>query len=158
MVDRLSLDASDRARLSDSIETALRAGDGNVLVAVEGEERERAYSEARACPSCGVGLPELSPQSFSFNSPLGMCVDCNGLGSKLEVDPDLVVPDPDLSIAEGAIEPWGERFAREEGWTTRIAAAAGARASACRSTSRGGSSRLGRRRSCSTAPASGACR
>jgi len=123
VVDRLSLDATERSRLADSIETALRAGEGNVLVAVEGEERERAYSEQRACPSCGVGLPELSPQSFSFNSPLGMCIDCNGLGSKLEVDPELVVPDPDLSIAEGAIEPWGERFAREEGWTTRIAAA-----------------------------------
>ena len=53
-----------------------------MLVAVEGETRERAYSEARACPNCGVGLPELSPQSFSFNSPLGMCVDCNGLGSQ----------------------------------------------------------------------------
>jgi len=123
VVDRLTLESADRARLSDSIETALRAGEGTLLVAVEGEERERAYSEDRACPSCGVGLPELSPQSFSFNSPLGMCVDCNGLGSKLEVDPDLLVPNPDLSISEGAIEPWGERFAREEGWTTRIAAA-----------------------------------
>src|SRR5918912_1264555 len=79
-----------------------------VLALVEGEERERAYSESRACPSCGVGLPELSPQSFSFNSPLGMCIDCNGLGSSLEVDPDLVVPDPGLSIGDGAIEPWGE--------------------------------------------------
>jgi excinuclease ABC subunit A len=123
VVDRLTLDSSDRTRLADSIETALRAGGGTLLVAVEGEEHERAYSEERACPSCGVGLPELSPQSFSFNSPLGMCVDCNGLGSKLEVDPDLVVPNPELSISEGAIEPWGERFAREEGWTTRIAAA-----------------------------------
>ena len=123
VVDRVTLDAVDRARLSDSIETALRAGGGTLLVAVEGEERERAYSEERACPNCGVGLPELSPQSFSFNSPLGMCVDCNGLGSKLEVDPDLVVPNGDLSISEGAIEPWGERFNREEGWTTRIALA-----------------------------------
>ncbi len=123
VVDRVALDHADRARLSDSIETALRAGGGTLIAAVEGEERERAYSEERACPSCGVGLPELSPQSFSFNSPLGMCVDCNGLGSKLEVDPDLVVPNGDLSISEGAIEPWGERFAREEGWTTRIAAA-----------------------------------
>jgi excinuclease ABC subunit A len=123
VVDRLTLDVVDRARLSDSIETTLRAGGGTLLVAVEGEERERAYSEERACPNCGVGLPELSPQSFSFNSPLGMCVDCNGLGSKLEVDPDLVVPDGELSISEGAIEPWGERFSREEGWTTRIAAA-----------------------------------
>jgi excinuclease ABC subunit A len=123
VVDRLSLDADDRPRLADSVETALRAGEGNVIVAVEGEDKERAYSEQRACPSCGVGLPELSPQSFSFNSPLGMCVDCNGLGSTLEVDPELVVPNPELSISEGAIEPWGERFAREEGWTTRIAAA-----------------------------------
>ncbi len=123
VVDRLTLESADRTRLADSIETALRAGGGTLLVAVEGEERERAYSEERACPNCGVGLPELSPQSFSFNSPLGMCVDCNGLGSKLEVDPDLVVPNPELSISEGAIEPWGERFAREEGWTTRIAAA-----------------------------------
>jgi excinuclease ABC subunit A len=123
VVDRLALDHSDRARLSDSIETALRAGGGSLLVAVEGEERERAYSEERACPACGVGLPEMSPQSFSFNSPLGMCEACTGLGSMLEVDPDLVVPNGDLSIAEGAIEPWGERFAREQGWTTRIAAA-----------------------------------
>jgi excinuclease ABC subunit A len=123
VVDRLALDHSDRARLSDSIETALRAGGGSLLVAVEGEERERAYSEERACPACGVGLPEMSPQSFSFNSPLGMCEACTGLGSTLEVDPDLVVPNGDLSIAEGAIEPWGERFAREQGWTTRIAAA-----------------------------------
>ena len=61
-----------------------------------GEARERAFSEARACPSCGVGLPELSPQTFSFNSPLGMCVDCNGLGTRLEVDPDLIVPNADL--------------------------------------------------------------
>ena len=79
-----------------------------MLVAVEGEARERAYSESRACPQCGVGLPELSPQSFSFNSPLGMCVDCNGLGSSLEIDPDLVVPDADKSIADGAIEVWGD--------------------------------------------------
>jgi len=123
VVDRLSLESADKTRLSDSIETALKTGGGTVLVVVEGEEHERAYSEERACPNCGVGLPELSPQSFSFNSPLGMCVDCNGLGSSLEIDPELVVPNQDLSISEGAIEPWGERFAREEGWTTRIAAA-----------------------------------
>ena len=86
-----------RARAADRLGRggASRSGGGSVLVAVEGEARERAYSEARACPDCGVGLPELSPQSFSFNSPLGMCVDCNGLGSSLEIDPDLIVPDPD---------------------------------------------------------------
>jgi excinuclease ABC subunit A len=123
VVDRVSIDASDRARLTDSVELAVKAGGGSVIVAVEGEARERAYSEARACPDCGVGLPELSPQSFSFNSPLGMCVDCNGLGASLEVDPDLIVPNGDLSISEGAIEPWGDRAGRDQGWTANVAAA-----------------------------------
>jgi excinuclease ABC subunit A len=123
VIDRLTIDPADRGRLTDSVETAVKAGGGSVLVAVEGEARERAYSESRACPSCGVGLPELSPQSFSFNSPLGMCVDCNGLGSSLEVDPDLIVPDGGLSIADGAIEPWGERAGKDHGWTANVAAA-----------------------------------
>jgi excinuclease ABC subunit A len=123
VIDRVSIDASDRARLTDSVETAVKVGGGSVLVAVEGESRERAYSEARACPDCGVGLPELSPQSFSFNSPLGMCVDCNGLGASLEVDPDLIVPNQDLSISDGAIEPWGDRAGRDQGWTANVAAA-----------------------------------
>jgi excinuclease ABC subunit A len=123
VIDRVSIDASDRARLTDSVETAVKAGGGSVIVAVEGETRERAYSESRACPDCGVGLPELSPQSFSFNSPLGMCVDCNGLGASLEVDPDLIVPNPDLSISEGAIEPWGDRAGKDQGWTANVAAA-----------------------------------
>ncbi|HVZ87921.1 MAG TPA: excinuclease ABC subunit UvrA [Polyangia bacterium] len=123
VIDRVSIDAGDRARLTDSVETAVKVGAGSVLVAVEGESRERAYSEARACPNCGVGLPELSPQSFSFNSPLGMCVDCNGLGSSLEIDADLIVPNPSLSISEGAIEPWGDRAGKESGWTANVAAA-----------------------------------
>jgi excinuclease ABC subunit A len=120
VVDRVTIDPESRPRLTDSVETAVKAGGGAMIAAVEGEERERAYSEARACPSCGVGLPELSPQSFSFNSPLGMCVDCNGLGSSLEVDPDLVVPNPDLSIADGCIEPWGDRSNKQQGWTGQI--------------------------------------
>jgi excinuclease ABC subunit A len=123
VIDRVSIDAGDRARLTDSVEAAVKAGGGSVLVAVEGEARERAYSEARACPDCGVGLPELSPQSFSFNSPLGMCVDCNGLGSSMEIDADLIVPDPNLSIGDGAIEPWGDRAGRDQGWTANVAAA-----------------------------------
>jgi excinuclease ABC subunit A len=123
VVDRVTIDPAERARISDSVETAVKVGGGSILVAVDGEAQERAYSEARACPSCGVGLPELSPQSFSFNSPLGMCVDCNGLGASHEVDPGLIVPNPDLSIAEGAIEPWGDRAGKESGWTANIAAA-----------------------------------
>ena len=121
VIDRVSIDAGERARLTDSVETAVKVGAGSVLVAVEGETRERAYSEARACPDCGVGLPELSPQSFSFNSPLGMCVDCNGLGSSLEIDVDLIVPDWNVSISDGAIEPWGERAGKESGWTANVA-------------------------------------
>ena len=123
VIDRVSIDAGERARLTDSVEAAVKVGGGSVIVAVEGETRERAYSEARACPDCGVGLPELSPQSFSFNSPLGMCVDCNGLGSSLEIDPDLIVPNGDLSIGDGAIEPWGDRAGRDQGWTANVAAA-----------------------------------
>ncbi len=123
VIDRVTIDPSDRARLTDSVEAAVKAGGGSILVSVDGEARERAYSQARACPSCGVGLPELSPQSFSFNSPLGMCVDCNGLGSSLEVDPDLIVPNPDLTIRAGAIEPWGDRTGRDHGWTANVAAA-----------------------------------
>jgi excinuclease ABC subunit A len=126
VVDRLTLGAGvkiDRSRLADSVETALKASGGMLLAAVEGEALERAYSEARACPACGVGLPELQPQLFSFNGPLGMCIDCNGLGTSLEIDPELVVPNPALSINEGAIEPWGQRVDKESGWTASIAAA-----------------------------------
>ena len=84
VIDRLTLatpdDKAARARLTDSVETALRAAKGQLRVLVDGEERPRAYSEARGCPKCGVGLPELGPQMLSFNSPLGMCQGCNGLG------------------------------------------------------------------------------
>jgi len=92
VVDRLVLDPGERARLTDSVETAVRAGAGQLRVLIEGEDRPRAYSEARACPRCGIGLPELTPQALSFNSPLGMCVECNGLGSRQEIDPELLHP------------------------------------------------------------------
>jgi excinuclease ABC subunit A len=80
VIDRLTLGPAERARLTDSVETALRAAKGQLRVLVDGEDRPRAYSEARGCPKCGVGLPELGPQMLSFNSPLGMCQSCNGLG------------------------------------------------------------------------------
>src|SRR6266550_2633570 len=78
------------------------------------------YSEANACPKCGIGFPELSPQSFSFNSPLGMCVECNGLGDRMAADPDLVIPDPAKSLRDGAVAVWGEAIAKDSGWTTNI--------------------------------------
>jgi len=96
---------ADRNRLSDSLETALKLGDGVVIVGVlDGEEH--IFSERYACPRCGISLPEMEPRSFSFNSPHGACPACTGLGFRQELDPDLIVPDPNLSLAEGAINPW----------------------------------------------------
>ncbi len=120
VVDRVSLGDKNLGRLTDSVETAVREGAGKMLVLVEGEKIPRSYSQDRACPKCGIGFPELSPQSFSFNSPLGMCVDCNGLGTRMAVDPDLVVPDTDLSIGDGAIACWNAAFMRDTGWTANI--------------------------------------
>jgi len=105
VVDRLSIKSDLRHRLTDSVETALALAEGLVTVAVvDGEEL--TFSERFACPEHGVGLPELQPRIFSFNSPHGACPRCTGLGAQQEIDPDLLVPDPELSIAEGALVPW----------------------------------------------------
>jgi excinuclease ABC subunit A len=120
VIDRITINQSDKGRLTDSVETALREGKGKIMVEVPGEKIPRVYSEANACPTCGIGFPELSPQSFSFNSPLGMCVECNGLGERLAADPDLVVPDPTRSIRDGAVAVWGEAIAKDSGWTSNI--------------------------------------
>ncbi|HEX5467822.1 MAG TPA: excinuclease ABC subunit UvrA, partial [Gaiellaceae bacterium] len=105
VVDRLAMKSDLRHRLTDSIETALALAEGLVTVdVVDGEEL--TFSERFACPEHGVGLPELQPRIFSFNSPHGACPRCTGLGAQQEIDPDLLVPDPELSIAEGALVPW----------------------------------------------------
>ncbi|MBE2900708.1 excinuclease ABC subunit UvrA [Methanothermobacter thermautotrophicus] len=108
VVDRLIVrrDTEFRKRLADSIETALQLGEGTVRVLNHDTGEERIYSEHFACPDCGINFEEISPRMFSFNSPHGACPECNGLGSKLEIDPDLVVPYPERSINEGAIVPW----------------------------------------------------
>ena len=120
VVDRAVIKKQGLGRLTDSVETALREGKGKLLALVAGERTPRAYSEHNACATCGIGFPELSPQSFSFNSPLGMCVACNGLGERMQVDPKLVVPNADLTIEEGAVAVWGDAAARDSGWTARI--------------------------------------
>ncbi|MBV9946833.1 MAG: excinuclease ABC subunit UvrA, partial [Myxococcales bacterium] len=117
VVDRVPVRAEERARIAEAVELGLREGRGELRVLVDGSA-ELSFSEARAC--CGLAFPELSPQSFSFNSPLGMCPACTGIGVREEVDPDLVVPDPSKSIREGAIAPWASAMARGEGWTARI--------------------------------------
>jgi excinuclease ABC subunit A len=108
VVDRLVVRRTDRGRLSDSIETALKAAEGTVEVVRQGAAKPTLFSERYACPECGLSLPELEPRQFSFNSPFGACPECSGLGTRREVSADLVVGDPGLSILEGVILPWGE--------------------------------------------------
>ncbi|WP_066192362.1 excinuclease ABC subunit UvrA [Gracilibacillus timonensis] len=105
VIDRIVVKEGITGRLSDSLETALRLGEGKVIVDIIGEE-ELLFSENHACPICGFSIDELEPRLFSFNSPWGACPTCDGLGSQLEVDMDLVVPNKDLSLNEGAIVPW----------------------------------------------------
>ena len=95
----------DASRMADSVETALKLGNGVVLVSVVGGE-EHLFSEHFACAYCGISLGEIEPRTFSFNSPHGACPACGGLGTALEIDPSLVIPDPTLSLADGAIVPW----------------------------------------------------
>ena len=106
VVDRLIIrDDTEVSRVSESVEAALREGDGVVLAAIEDGE-ELVFSEQFACVGCGTSLMEIEPRTFSFNSPHGACSECTGLGYKLEVDPDLVISNKALSLAEGAITPW----------------------------------------------------
>jgi excinuclease ABC subunit A len=110
VVDRLTVRAADRSRLSDSIETALKAAEGLVEIVRHGNGTPKpvVFSERYACPKCGLSLPELEPRQFSFNSPFGACPECSGLGTRREVNAELVLGDPSLSILEGVILPWGE--------------------------------------------------
>jgi len=105
VVDRIVIKEGISARLSDSLETALKLGEGRVIIDVIGQE-ELLFSELHACPICGFSIGALEPRMFSFNSPFGACPDCDGLGSKLEVDVDLVIPNRELSLKEGAIAAW----------------------------------------------------
>jgi len=109
VIDRLTAKAESKSRLTDSIETALRLGNGLVLldfVDAKSPEKEHTYSEHLACHDCNLSFEELEPRSFSFNSPFGACAECSGIGTKLEVDEDLIIPDDSISINEGAIAPW----------------------------------------------------
>jgi len=102
-------------RLTDSVETALKAGEGT-LVALVDEDQEFLMSEDNACPHCNLSFPELSPQLFSFNSPLGMCPDCHGLGTQMEVDPELIIQDPSVSILDGALSWYGNLRKKKSSW------------------------------------------
>jgi excinuclease ABC subunit A len=111
VVDRLTVDARYRQRLADSVATALDLGGGIVNVHVQdddGAEQERLFSRDLACVHCGISYEELEPRMFSFNSPYGACPACGGLGTRMEVDPELLLLDPRISILEGVVKPWGE--------------------------------------------------
>ncbi|MFO0704803.1 MAG: excinuclease ABC subunit UvrA [Candidatus Andersenbacteria bacterium] len=133
VVDRLTIEGEgndDRPRIADSVETALKLGEGVLLLHVihidhapDGTIRERGQdqliSENFACVDCGISLPEIQPRNFSFNSPHGACPACTGLGTKLEVDEDLIIPNPSLTLAQGAIQPWS-RTTGKQNWYTRL--------------------------------------
>ncbi|MBO3444643.1 excinuclease ABC subunit UvrA [Clostridium sp. CCUG 7971] len=119
VVDRIVIKDGIEARLADSIETAIKLSDGLVIAQIiDGEEI--LYSTKFACPEHGIGIEELSPRMFSFNSPFGACDTCNGLGESREVDPDLVVPNKDLSIKQGAIAAWGSVGANDDTYYSKM--------------------------------------
>ena len=103
VIDRL--ESSDRTRLTEAVENCLKKSEGLVLVAGE-DEKESTYSSLMACPVCGMAFEELQPRMFSFNSPFGACEECHGLGVKMEFDPDLIIPDKDRCLADGAVAPY----------------------------------------------------
>ena len=116
VVDRLVIKEGIEGRLSDSVETALKLGEGLVIINEIGGE-DTLYSEKFSCPDCGISIEELAPRMFSFNSPFGKCDYCDGLGSLIEIDENLVIPNKDLSIMEGAIACWGEGRLKDDSWT-----------------------------------------
>lgn len=111
IVDRLRPSSEERSRLFESVQVALKAGDGTMIAHFVDENDEKLYSQRNACPKCEVSLGEMEPRSFSFNSPFGACKECNGLGIRTEFDPELIIPDASKSILEGAIRPWSGYFA-----------------------------------------------
>ena len=108
VVDRITTNKSEHSRIFEAIQTAINASKGDVMIS--SDKSERIFSQNNACPHCGLTIGELEPRTFSFNSPFGMCQTCNGLGVKMEFDPDLVIPDKTKSILDGAIVPWSGRF------------------------------------------------
>lgn len=119
VVDRIIIKEGIEGRLADSIETALKLAEGLVIINVIDKE-DILFSEKFACPECGMSIDELAPRLFSFNSPFGKCDCCDGLGTLIEIDEKLVIPNRDLSILEGAIATWGDGRLKEDSWTFAI--------------------------------------
>ena len=109
IVDRLKVMSEEKSRLFESVQSALKIGNGIVIASIDDEDT--LYSQRNACPYCGISIGDLEPRSFSFNSPFGACRECNGLGVKIEFDPELIIPDKSKSILDGAVKPWSGYFA-----------------------------------------------
>jgi len=114
VIDRVSLRKNQLPRITESVEAALRRGEGTMIANLDGQDV--IFSESMACTRCKISFPELTPQGFSFNSPQGMCDECHGLGSLMTIDPSLVVPDDSLTLDQGAIAPWGEDVSKKVNW------------------------------------------
>jgi len=119
VIDRLVIKEDIKSRLADSIETALELGEGLVLVNIIGKG-DVLFSEKFACPDCGISIDELAPRMFSFNSPFGKCDKCDGLGTLMEIDENLVIPDKSKSLSEGAILPWAGTSGKDDSWTYSV--------------------------------------
>jgi excinuclease ABC subunit A len=109
VIDRLIVSVEEKSRLNESVESALKVGNGLVIASIDG--KDNLFSQRNACPLCEISLGDLEPRMFSFNSPFGACGECNGLGVKIEFDPDLIIPIKSKSILEGAVKPWSGHFA-----------------------------------------------
>lgn len=119
VVDRIIIKQGIESRLAESLETALKISDGMVVINLMGE-KDILFSENFACPECGISIAELEPRLFSFNSPFGKCDYCDGLGSLIEIDENLVIPNTELSIMEGAVASWGSGRLKDDSWTYAI--------------------------------------
>ena len=119
VIDRIIIKEGIESRLAESIETSLKMADGLVIASVIGGE-DTLFSEKFACPDCGISIDELEPRLFSFNSPFGKCDHCDGLGTLMEIDEKLVIPNKNLSIMEGAVASWGSGRLKEDSWTYAI--------------------------------------
>jgi excinuclease ABC subunit A len=119
VIDRIVIKEGIEGRLTESVEASLKMGEGLVIISVIGGE-ETLFSENFACPDCGISIDELSPRLFSFNAPYGKCDHCDGLGSLMEIDEKLVIPNRELSVMEGAIASWGSGRLKEDSWTYAI--------------------------------------
>jgi len=119
VVDRLVVKEDIRSRLADSLETALAQGEGLVIVNII-DKKDILFSEKFACPDCGISIDELAPRMFSFNSPFGKCDECDGLGTLMELDEDLIIPDKTKSVSEGAIIPWSGTSGKDDSWTYSV--------------------------------------